>query len=754
MKEDLDSIVITGVGLVSPLGLSAAQTWQAVRAGRCGIGPLDVIESPLPDGGEGGQAPQLPDDFSRQLPREARYLRFALMQAIENSDMRDASPYPLERTGIVLGTTLHGMRSLGRYFRGGGVTSLKDFLASSVLRNAATGLPMRGAAITTCSACSSSLGAVALGMSLLKAGELDCVIAGGYDTLCEYVYGGFNSLRLVAKGPLRPFTRGREGMKLAEGYGLLVLERGSQAEARGAKVVAQILGYGESSDAHHLTQPHPQGCGAARAMNAALKNAGVPAEQVDLIAAHATGTPDNDAAEFAAMNQVFGARLPEVPVVAFKSHLGHTLGGAGAVELILSAMALRDQVVPPCANLKPEQIEFAGLNIARTTAPEAPLRVTLNTSLGFGGANTCLVLGQASGQLRDRSGTAQISFTARVRSSRRPILITGIGVLLPGITGKDALAAAFSGESEYLPRTGTIDEDELAPLLNARRARRLSEYVKLSLAATTLCLRDANVADAPEFISGCAAVLGTSHGSTGYCESYYRQIVNEGISAANPMLFAEGVPNAAAAHLSLMFGIKGSCQTIIGSRTAGLDALRLASTRIAAGEWDRALVGCGEEYSEILAEVYRQSDLPPVRCAGAITLLLESEASADGRSARAYGKVLDTFGGGGSIQQLPRIIAQNVRGRRDVDGWIGSANGSWLDRVEKHTAQCARIVTPVGRIAECASVVPLAGLAAALVTGRLWAEAQENPIRVDRFGVIASDYGGFVSGAMIERGSM
>src|SRR6185312_2810444 len=176
------------------------------------------------------------------------------------------------------------------------------------------------------------------------------------------------------------------------GYGIVVLERLEDARHRGGRVIVSVLGYGESADAHHLTQPHPEGRGAASAIQQAMKDAGVDQQDIDLIAAHGTGTPDNDAAEFAALTRVFGPKLSEIPVVAFKSHLGHTLGGAGAVELILSAMSLRDQTVPACANVNEDEIEFPDLKVATARGP-AKIRHTLNTSLGFGGANTCMILG-------------------------------------------------------------------------------------------------------------------------------------------------------------------------------------------------------------------------------------------------------------------------------------------------------------------------------------------------------------------------
>ena len=362
------SVVISGAGLVTPLGLSREATWEAVRAGKCGLGLLPAIEQELPPGSTGGQAPDLPELSDANQPREVRYLRRAIADALKDAGVDPASTYSPSRCGVMLGTTLHGMRAAGKFLRGNEHRFLSDFLAGATLRDAMIDVPFTGFSATGCSACSSSLGSIALGVSLLRSGQLDLVIAGGYDTISEYVYAGFNSLRLVAPGPLRPFTKDRQGMKLAEGYGIVVLERAEDAESRGIKPLATILGYGESADAHHLTQPHPQGEGAARAISAALASAGLTPADIDLIAAHATGTPDNDAGEYAALSRVFGDDLPRVPVIAFKSHLGHTLGGAGAVELILSALCMRDQIVPGCAQ-HPRPMK---LNSPVCPSPSAP----------------------------------------------------------------------------------------------------------------------------------------------------------------------------------------------------------------------------------------------------------------------------------------------------------------------------------------------------------------------------------------------
>jgi len=286
----------------------------------------------------------------------------------------------------------------------------------------------------------------------------------------------------------------------------------------------------------------------------------------------------------------------------------------------------------------------------------------------------------------------------------------------------------------------------------------MSEYVKLTLAATMLACKDAGIEDIPSFAKSCSAVLGSAHGSTNYSEQYYRQIVEEGIMAANPMLFAEGVPNAAAAHLSLMLSLRGPCQTVIGTRTAGLDALYLAATRIAIGEWDRAIVGAAEEYSTLVNDAYRHWGLYrgksspafsqgggfAVGC-GAVTLVLECASSIESRGAKTRGKI---SAASGPVTRMLKRWANSGR-------IISSANGTWLDRLESMTARrlgakgCAA-GSLASYIPECFSVTPLAGLAAGLLTRRIPGGPDEMRASITRFSALASDYTGIVSLASIE----
>ncbi|MEX0741855.1 MAG: beta-ketoacyl synthase N-terminal-like domain-containing protein, partial [Phycisphaeraceae bacterium] len=309
---------------------------------------------------------------------------------------------------------------------------------------------------------------MALAMTLLRNGELDMVVAGGYDPISEYAYAGFNSLRLVAESPLRPFCEGREGMKVSEGYGIVVLERAGDAQRRCVQPLAEVRAFGESADVHHLTQPNPEGEGASRAIVAALEAADLTVADIGLISAHATGTPDNDSSEAAALRDAFGDRLRDVPLVAFKSHLGHTLGGAGAVELILSAMAMRDGKVPPTANVTPEAIAYDDLAIhTETTAKDASIAATLNLSLGFGGANTAVILTPPR-RVEESLNVITVDKTKGVNT--RSVGVTGVGVVMGGAVGNDAFIERLGCETAFdLDTVRSVDRDALAGLIHARR---------------------------------------------------------------------------------------------------------------------------------------------------------------------------------------------------------------------------------------------------------------------------------------------
>lgn len=771
-------IAVTGVGMVTPMGLNLEQTWRGIIDGRTAIGPLTQIEPELQPDKTGGEAPPLPDDFCPNLPRESRYLKFALEQALAHAHATSL-PYSGERCGMVIGTTLHGIRAAGRYFRTLDPAQFRTILAAQTIESVAHGLGIHGATYTTCAACSSGLASIAMACSMLSLGELDLVIAGGYDVIAEYAYAGFNSLRLIADGPIRPFTVGRQGMKVSEGYGLLVLERAEDAAKRDAKIFAHLLGVGESSDAHHLTQPHPQGLGAAAAIKTAIAQSGLTADEIDLVAAHATGTPDNDAGEAAALREALGDAISRVPVTAFKSHLGHTLGGAGAVELILAIKAAHEKTLPPIANISPESIEFPELQLVRSPTRAERLRAVATCSLGFGGANTCVVAAVPH----------EVSAPVVLPHPRRTVCITGVGVVFPNAIGADAFRARLSANNFAMSDSSLISDDDLATLLNARRIRRMSKYVRLSLASVTLALRQAGVEAGDLWCQSASAVMGSTHASVAYLTDFYEQIVREGFASANPLLFAEGVPNAGSAHVSLAFGLRGLCQAVIGSRTAGLDALRLACTRIASGDWSRAVVGAGEEFTPIVALGYRSCGLyrddwtntlaNPFDDSqgfsagdGSVALVVESIESAHARGAKPLAILrhcdATSYDPQNPRQSLDALTALITR-MPEMPHVVSSANGTRLaalelaaiSRVARTRNASAEVGAMVGHFQETFSATPMAALAAVILSRRIpralnWTGEIPRGLtavsdrEISGALVLASDYAGQSAGAAID----
>lgn len=791
-----ETIVITGSGVVTCLGLDVEQTWDAVCRGMCGIGPSTVMQSkPNPDKGY-GQAAELDADERPGLPREVRYLRHAIDEAIQQAGLIDADGnwrVAPDRCGVVMGTTLHGMPAAGRFTRSGNASDLGSFLGGSTLAKALQGLPITGCSLTTCAACASGLVSMGVGMSMLASGELDIVLAGGYDPVSEYAYGGFNSLRLITNSAQQPFSKHRQGLKLAEGYGVVVLERQSDVEAAGRPWLAQLLSCASTSDAHHLSQPHPEGDGASAAIRQALDEAGIEPADVAMITAHATATPDNDRAEALAYRKTLGEALQAIPVTAMKSHLGHTLGAAGAVETVLTIKALQQGLVPALANVRAEDIEFGDMNIVTGEPASITGRHAVITSLGFGGSNACAVIkaktDQASAREQDAAPHAPTTPRAQpgIAANRQPV-ITGIGVVYPSAVGIDAFVHWLDagGTSDAL----TPDRDELSAHLNARRTRRLSQYVKLLLAATSMACKHAGLDDVPSYPGTLGAITGTMHGSAKFSEDYYNQLVEEGVDNANPLLFAEGVPNAGTAHLSMMLNLKGPTQTLIGGRTAGLDALNLSAHRIATGQWDAAIVGAGEEMCDMVAKVYRSCGLHAqghaslpfedeggfVSSAGAVTLVLESRAAAQNRGATIYGSIeswdqtcwnSDKIKPG--IAQIGKMIAKHGV----AEHYISSANGTRLDRIEalalrvgtgwQSTEPAVSSASP--RLHETFSAGPLLSIAATLLRRQSLGLAGSGldqidglrPARrdepVNRFAVLSTDYTGVCSGAWLRTGS-
>jgi 3-oxoacyl-[acyl-carrier-protein] synthase II len=296
--------------------------------------------------------------------------------------------------GVLLGTTTGGMAVGEEAYRTGAHSTLRQWLETPVSASTdllARAIRSRGPRLTISTACSSGANALGIGADWVRAGRVSAVLCGGADSLCQMAYSGFNALQALDRAPCRPFDRHRAGITLGEGAALFVLERWQDAERRGAPILAEFVSYGCSADAHHVTQPRPDGAGAVAAMQRALDEGGVSAEAIDYINAHGTGTPQNDVVETRAIKQVFGTHAYRIPVSSTKSQVGHCLAAAGAIEALAALLALRGGFVPPTATLEEPDPE-CDLDYVPRHSRRAALRTVLSNSYGFGGNNTSVVL--------------------------------------------------------------------------------------------------------------------------------------------------------------------------------------------------------------------------------------------------------------------------------------------------------------------------------------------------------------------------
>lgn len=408
-------VVITGVGTVSALGNSAPETWENIVAGRSGIGPLTRFDpGDLPAClGIAGEVKGFTTDRildRREARRIDLFIQYAIAaadEALRSAGLGGLGPVPdPEETGVIVGSGIGGIPSIMETAdllrtRGSGRVS-PFFITGSIINLAAGQIAMRtgatGPNFATVSACATSNHAIGEAMHIIRRGDAQMMIAGGTEAALTLIsFAAYHAARALATNydspetASRPFDLRRNGFVHSEGAGILVLEELESARAREAPILAEVIGFGMSADAHHVTAPPEDGAGAARAMRKAIQSAALSPHQVDYINAHATGTPIGDIAEARAIHAVFGDHGASVPISSTKSMIGHALGATAAIEAVLCTLAMRDGVMPPTINLT-DPDPLCDLNHVVGEAQRADLDVVMSNSFGFGGANTSLVL--------------------------------------------------------------------------------------------------------------------------------------------------------------------------------------------------------------------------------------------------------------------------------------------------------------------------------------------------------------------------
>ena len=388
-------IAVTGLGVVSPFGVGTKAYWNGLSAGVCAIRPVTLIET---EGFRCRIAAEVPNGIGGSL-RRSRADRFALAAAREALEDAGLSRVERAEAALVVGAVGGGMLEAEAWYweryRGSRPPSRPTprstlpFAHAEALGNA---LGLEGPRETVVMACSSGAASVALAADLIADGVVATALAGGVDALTRICFMGFNALKLLCPEPCRPFDRDRRGLSIGEGAAFVVLEDLERARARGARIYATLAGHGMTTDAYHVTAPHPEGEGMVRAMATALARARLAPKAVGYANAHGTATPQNDRIEARAIREVFGAG--RLLISSTKSMIGHTMAAAGALEAVATILALVHEVVPPTANLATTDPDVAFDCVPRV-AREAAIEYAISNSFGFGGQNVTLLFGRA-----------------------------------------------------------------------------------------------------------------------------------------------------------------------------------------------------------------------------------------------------------------------------------------------------------------------------------------------------------------------
>ena len=421
---ELRRVVVTGLGLVTPLGCGVEATWANILAGKSGAKRIDDFEIddiacqiahriPLGDYADGKYNPDewMEVKEQRKVDPFIVYAMAAAQQAIEDAGVEPKTQEEQERTGVLIGSGIGGVGGIydaSITLHEKGPRRISPFFIPGRLINLASGqvsirFGLKGPNHSVVTACSTGAHAIGDAARLIALGDADVMVAGGSEScINRLAMAGFSAARAMSTGfndnptaASRPYDRDRDGFVMGEGAGIVVLEDYERAKARGAKIYGEVIGYGLSGDAYHITAPAPDGDGGFRAMSAAVKRAGISASEIDYINAHGTSTPLDDEIELGAVTRVLGDAAKGAAMSSTKSAVGHLLGAAGSVEAIFCLLAMRDSVAPPTLNLDNPSVETE-MNLVPHTPLKKEINVALSNSFGFGGTNATLVMRKVS----------------------------------------------------------------------------------------------------------------------------------------------------------------------------------------------------------------------------------------------------------------------------------------------------------------------------------------------------------------------
>lgn len=683
-------VVVTGLSMVTAVGRNIDECWSAITQARSGISAFDSVPTAGVTTEWGGQVRSVPEPEIGEDDRAIQLAVLALTDALDNAGILDDHTYAAERKGLCVGSCVGGARrgeSFHRQWINDGLAAADDKLLwqyplHSIGDALASKFRLLGARTVNSNACAAGAVAIADGMELLRSGHADLMVVGGSDPLAYLSFAGFSSLSALSADPCAPYTRS-DGLSLGEGAAFLVLEEMGAAQKRGARILAELRGYGLSADAYHPTAPDPRGRGARKAMVSAASMAGVEIDEIGYINGHGTGTPANDAGELR-LTKSLG--IPRIPVSSTKSMIGHTLGAAGAVEAAVSVKALDKHLLPPthvppddvAQELKAQRSDVDGIDIVPDHARDDGFTLVASNSFAFGGNNATLLF-SAPGLDAPEPVDQDLS-----------LQLTSYGALAGNASNADEIASKlFSGDVLY-DQVVEFDADHVFPLgrvpdtrlsrgINPRSLRRLDRLSRLAAQAVSELLRRTPLPS--DELASAGLVFATGYGPLNAIEEFQRGLLVTG--EGDSRVFPNTVMNAAAGHVALLNGVRGPTATFCAGGTSAVSAMHFAGRLISSGACDKVILVSADEATEVLLSAFYSMDgylskdrLKPrggsgrLFCEASVALLLERPDTHPDRSCLAE---IMGFGMAGDGSQPGHIRRDSHAIRRAMEGALGDA---------------------------------------------------------------------------------
>ncbi len=638
--------VVTGLGLVCALGENTEQCWSAAVNGVSGIREVKSVDTDDCYAHKGAEV-QLTNaelcgaDFDRSSLLCIKAAGEALADAGYSTDS-----FVAERVGVIVGNCVGGAASIDKYYtdeikRGSaGSSDIYKMPAAAIANNVARHFGLNGVTANIVNACAAGTMSLAYACDLIRSGKADAFVAGGSDSFSSLAFSGFHALHALAEDACSPFNHSN-GITLGEGAGVLLIESYEHAVQRGARIYCEVLGSGVSSDAHHITAPRPDGQGQMSAIRRAVENSGLGFTDIDYINAHGTGTAKNDEAEFLSLHTLFDCN-DHVSVSSTKSMTGHCLGAAGSIEAVLTVKAVCENVVPPTIGYSEEDIaalkEKAGaIDFIANAKREKTVNYAVSNSFAFGGNNASIVFSKQPHEMPDHT-------------NKQRIFVTGIGELLSVVTDTGERPSNRETDGKGL-RCEITSEDYKEHGIKMAFYRKLDRFSQLQLLSGMRALADAGITIDESNDNDIGIIIGTADGPMTEIVGFQKNTIENGTANGSAFSFPNTVYNAAGGYFSIFAGIKGYNVTIANGVQAGIQSVCYAADVLHNGEASIMVASGTDENTDVTAELYGKlgylADSEPydmcsdgfVLGEGSVSLILETEDSAEKRGAKRYAEL-------------------------------------------------------------------------------------------------------------------